>query len=121
MSQEGRVSMCSHHMSSVSRPGTVYVQVPVVGLDLVPEVRHVPGAHPLPPVNLAQEPQPGAGVDKLGHRGHSELVTPQDDNFGQVTKSSPKKEKYFTIQTFLPYLARTEETIWSLNHAVEPN
>ena len=81
--------MCPDHVS-VSRPGAVYVQVPVVGLDLVPEVRHVPQAHPLPSVNLAQEPQPGTGEDQLRHRGHSELVTPQDDNFCQVTKSSPE-------------------------------
>ena len=53
------VLMCHDHVS-VSRPGAVNVQLPVVGLDLVPEVRHVPRADPLPPVNLAQKPQPRA-------------------------------------------------------------
>ena len=66
---------------SVARPSAVYVQVPVVGPDCVPEVRHLSSTHSLPPIYLAEEPQLGAKVDKLPHRRHCQLVTPQDDNF----------------------------------------
>ena len=58
-------------------PGAVNVQVPVVFPNVAPQYRDLLGAHPLPPVQLAQPTEVGTGPDEILHRGHRELVAPQ--------------------------------------------